>query len=78
MSHVPPTETPNVVIENPRVRSVAYKLFGWLSLIVAVTVVVDLATPSLDLSLWTTPILAGLSILGTGIGYTAARNTPKL
>lgn len=78
MSHVEPTQTPNVVIESPKTRNVAYKVFGWVSLALAVTVAVDLATPAFDLSAFITPALAGLGVLGAGIGYTASKNTPKV
>jgi len=79
MSHVsPPTDTPNVVIESPRARKIAYAAFGWASLTVAVAVGVDLASPAFDITAITTPALAGLGILGVGIGYTASKNTPTV
>lgn len=76
MSHAAPTETPNVVIENPKARKIAYTAFGWASLAVAVVVGVDLASAAFDVTAFTTPALVGLGILGVGIGYTASKNTP--
>jgi len=79
MTHVAPhTKTPNVVIENPRARKTAYTVFGWVSLVVAVAVGVDLASAAFDITEITTPALVGLGILGVGIGYTASKNTPAV
>lgn len=76
MSTPQPTQTPNVVIHDPAARNVIYTVFGWLSLAVAVAIGVDLAAAAFDISAFTTPAAAGLTIFGAGIGYTAARNTP--
>lgn len=70
------TTVPNVVIKNPNARNAIYSIFGWISLALFVAVAVDVAAPGLDYAAFTTPALAGLSVLGVGIGYTASKNTP--
>ena len=76
MSTAPTPSVPNVVIKNPNARNAIYSAFGWVSLAVFVAVAVDAAAPELDYTNITTPVLAGLSVLGAGIGYTASKNTP--
>lgn len=73
-----PTQTPNVVIRNPRARQIAYDVFGIASLAVAVVIGVDLASDAFDLIAYTKPALAGLGILGAGLGFTARQNTPSV
>lgn len=77
MSHVnPASETPNVVIANPRVRRVANIVIGTAAIIVPTAVVVDLASPAFDISAYTTPAMAGLLFVAGLFGV--AVTTPNV
>lgn len=71
------SDTPNVVIADPKKRDAIYKVFGWASLAVAAVVAADVVSPLFDLSAYTTPALAVIGVVGAGIGYTASKNTPQ-
>ena len=72
------SETPNVVVQNPRVRKVAGVVLGVASLVVSSLVVVDLASPAIELSAFTTPAAALVLFLGGtfGLGVTTP-NVPR-
>lgn len=80
MSNTTPTETPNVVIEDPKTRNVAYTIVGWLGLGLACVNAgfgFALGAGAIDsFPLWLGIADAVYPVLGAGIGYTASRNTP--
>jgi hypothetical protein len=65
MSHVEPTETPNVVVSNPKVRKVANIVLGTAGLVLGTAIVVDGASPAFDITAYTGPILAGYVYLAS-------------
>jgi hypothetical protein len=63
MTHVAPTETPNVVVTNPLIRKVAGNTLAVGSLVLAVAVLVDGAIAEIDYANITEPaavIITGL------------------
>lgn len=68
MSHVAPTETPNVVIENPTVRKVANVVLGAAGLTLGTVLVVDAAAPAFDLAAITGPAAAAYLYLSSAFG----------
>lgn len=72
-----PSETPNVVIENPRIRKVLRTILDTIGGLTFIAVAVDVASPELDFALWTTPILAGYAAARTVFGFAVDNtNTP--
>lgn len=71
-----PTQTPNVVVHDPRVRKVANVLLGASSLVVSSAVVLDVASPAFDWSAFTTPASALVLFLGGVFGL--AVTTPNV
>lgn len=72
------SETPNVVIQNPRVRKVAQWVIGVAAIIVPAAMVLDAASPELDWTVWTVPGMAVTSFLAGVWGVAvAAPNVPK-
>lgn len=63
-----PTETPNIVVENPTVRRVAGVILGAVGLALGTVVVVDGAAPAFDLTALTGPITAGYLYLSSVFG----------
>jgi len=63
-----PTETPNVVVADPRVRKGAGIVLGVLGVLLGTAVVVDGATPAFDLTSLTTPVTAGYLYLSSLFG----------
>ncbi len=78
MSHVAPTETPNVVVSNPAIRKVVGNTLGVASLILSIATLVDGAIAELDYAFVTGPaavIIAGLfGIFQLGV---TSPNVPK-
>jgi len=69
MSNTPaPTETPNVVIENPNYRRIANIVVGGLGIVLGTVIVVDGSSPAFDVSQITGPASAGLLYLGSALG----------
>jgi hypothetical protein len=63
MSHVAPTETPNVVVSNPTVRKVVGNILGVASLLLSIATLVDGAIEQVEYGYITGPaavIIAGL------------------
>lgn len=61
--HVAPSETPNVVVNNPSVRKIVGNSLGVASLLLSIATLVDGAIPDLDYANITGPaavIIAGL------------------
>lgn len=80
MSHVaPPTQTPNVVVENPHVRKVVGNVLAVASVGLAIATLVDGAIAELDYGFVTGPaavIIAGLfGIFQLGV---TSPNVPKV
>lgn len=68
MSNATPTETPNVVIENPKYRRAANVIVGAAGIILGTVIVVDGSSPAFDVSAVTGPASAGLLYLGSALG----------
>lgn len=68
MSHVNPTETPNVVVQNPDIRRAANIALGVIGIVVGTAVVVDGSTPAFDISAITTPVFTGYAYLASLFG----------
>jgi ABC-type amino acid transport system permease subunit len=63
MSHVAPTETPNVIVQDPRVRKVVGNILGAATLVLSIAALVDGAIAELDYANITGPaavIIGGL------------------
>ncbi|KQQ65691.1 hypothetical protein [Microbacterium sp. Leaf320] len=63
-----PTETPNVVVQNPTVRKTAGIVLGAVGIALGTVVVVDGAAPAFDLTEYTGPITAGYLYLSSLFG----------
>lgn len=73
----PAPGVPNVVITNPKARKVARTILDILTLVVAVVVAADLASPAFDALAITTPALAVLGVLRPAFGLGVDNpNTP--
>lgn len=70
-------ETPNVVIENPRLRKTIGLCLDIALLGVITAMTVDVSTPAFDISFITTPALAGIGALRAGFGFVQNANTPQ-
>lgn len=71
--------TPNVVIENPKVRRIARTVLDAVGAVLVVTMAVDAATDAFNLLEITTPVLAGWSAARVVFGLTVDNpNTPKV
>jgi len=68
--------TPNVIIGNPNIRRVTYKITALLGLGVGATQVGFLAAEA-GQPLWLTVTIAVYGFLAAGIGFTSASNTPR-
>lgn len=72
------SETPNVVIHNPRVRKVAQWVIGVAAIVLPAAMVLDSASPELDWTVWTVPGMAVTSFLAGLYGVTVVvPNVPK-
>lgn len=73
-----PSQTPNVVIENPNARKIARTVLDGVGVLVGTIVVVDLASEAFDWVTYTTPVLAAWSYLRLAFGLSVDNpNTPK-
>lgn len=63
-----PTETPNVVVQNPTVRKTAGIVLGAVGIALGTVVVVDGAAPAFDLTDYTGPVTAGYLYLSSLFG----------
>lgn len=73
-----PTETPNVVVQNPTVRRVASIVLGVVGIVLGTAIVVDGATPAFDITALTGPVSAAYLYLGSLFGLAVTvPNTPK-
>jgi len=72
------TETPNVVIESPRIRRIITQIMGTIGAVIAVASAVDIAAPQLDFHNWTYPVAAGFAVLTSYYGISVTLpNIPK-
>ena len=79
MNTFPPSETPNIVIENPKVRRVLRTVLDSLGGLVFILAAVDTASMDFDASGFTYPALAGYSVARVVFGFAVDNtNTPKV
>lgn len=72
------SETPNVVVSNPKIRRIANVTLGVVGLVLGTALVVDGASADFDVSAVTTPALAGYLYLASAFGLTVITpNIPK-
>lgn len=72
-----PTQTPNVIIENPRVRKVTRTVIDVIGAAAFVAATVDLSSAQIDISAFTVPILAGYGAARSVFGFVVDNpNTP--
>lgn len=75
--HTQPTQTPNVVVQNPAVRKVANVVLGVALIVFPAAIVLDASTDALDFSAWTVPAMAVTSFLAGIFGLSVtAPNVP--
>lgn len=73
-----PSSTPNVRIENPKVRKIARTALDVIGALVGTVIVVDLASDAFDATAITAPIVAGWSYLRLVFGVAIDNpNTPS-
>lgn len=68
--------TPNVVVQNPRVRKVANVVIGSALIILPSATVLDSTSPDLDFAQWLVPAMAVTSFLAGMFGLTVT--TPNV
>lgn len=74
----PPTETPNVVIENPKTRKKLNTALSAAAIVLGTAIAVDGASPAFDISAFTIPASVGLLYLSGAFGFTVTLpNYPK-
>jgi len=70
--------TPNVVVQNPKVRLVANIVLGSALVLIPAAIVLDVNAPEFDWSFWTTPAMAVTSFLAGVFGLSVtAPNVPR-
>lgn len=73
------SNTPNVVITNPRARRIARIVLDSVGAALVIGMAVDAATPAFDILPVTVPVLAGWTAARTVFGFTVdTPNTPKV
>lgn len=78
MTHIAPTETPNVVVQNPQVRKVANIVLGTALVVFPAAAILDATSPLLDFSTWLVPATAVTSFLAGVFGLAVTTpNVPK-
>lgn len=72
-----PTQTPNVVIENPNARRIARTVLDIIGVILGTVIAVDGATDAFNVLPYTVPALVGWSYLRASFGLSVDNlNTP--
>jgi hypothetical protein len=74
-----PTDTPNDIIENPKVRKTVYQIIALASVALAATNAgfgVAVAVEAATFPLWLAITNAVFPVVAGGLGYVAQRNTP--
>lgn len=75
--HARATETPNVVIENPKIRKIIGTTLDIALLILFTATAVDMASETIDISAFTVSAMAGVGALRAGFGLVVTNpNTP--
>lgn len=78
MTNTVPSQTPNVVISNPKVRTAIRTVLDVIGGLTFIGGAVDLASADLDFSSWTVPVLAGYTAARVVFGFAVDNpNTPK-
>ena len=78
MSNPFPTQTPNVVIENPKARKIARAVLDVLGVALAILTAVDGASDAFSVTEFTVPVIAGWAAARAGFGLTVDYlNTPS-
>ena len=73
-----PSQTPNVVIENPKARKVARAVLDTVGAALVIVMAVDASTEAFNLLAVTTPVLAGWGAARSVFGLTVdLKNTPS-
>ena len=73
------TQTPNVVIENPKSRSAINTTLSVVGLVLGTVMVVDMASADFDLTRITEPLFVGYAYVAAAFGLGVTRpNYPKL
>ena len=74
-----PSETPNVTIENPKVRKVLRTVLDVIGAVAFIALVVDQTSEAIDIAAVTIPTLAGYGAARSVFGFAVDnRNTPSL
>lgn len=74
-----PSETPNVNIENPKVRKIVRTILDSVGAVAVIASAADLASPAFDIAAWTIPVLAAYSTARVVFGFAVDNpNTPKV
>jgi len=74
--HAYPTDTPNVVIEDPQIREIVYTVLGWAGVILTAAVAADAVAPAFDISAFTQPAFAVYGVFAAAVGRVARKNIP--
>lgn len=70
--------TPNVVVQNPKVRLVANIVLGSALVLIPAAIVLDVNAPAFDWSFWTTPAMAVTGFLAGVFGLSVTTpNVPR-
>lgn len=73
-----PSETPNVVVENPKVRKVLRSVIDAIGGLTFIAGAVDLASADLDFAAWTIPVMAAYTAARVVFGFAVDNtNTPR-
>jgi hypothetical protein len=73
-----PSQTPNVVIENPKARKVARTVLDVVGVALGTAIAVDLASDAFDIVAVTGPLMAGWTYLRLAFGQVVDNpNTPR-
>lgn len=73
-----PTQTPNVVIESPKVRKILRSVIDAIGGLTFIAGAVDLVSPDIDLIAVTVPIMAAYTAARVVFGFAVDRpNTPS-
>lgn len=78
MSQPIPTQTPNVVIENPRIRKVIRTVLDCIGGAAVIVQAADAVSPAFDLGAVTVPVLAAYATARVVFGFVVDNtNTPS-
>lgn len=72
-----PTETPNVRIEDPKIRKILRSLIDGIGGLAFIAGAIDLASADLDFAAWTIPVMAAYTAARVVFGFAVDNpNTP--